>query len=403
MKRITTVRTSVTAFSFLFTVTAVALAAQNSTIITKTSSSSSGSSSANTSSTKTSRVRKTAHHRARNVRRFVSKPKGSSFGDPTAGDDTSGEDLIVRQAAVDALGNLMGSMVAVDPTTGRILTVVNQKMAFESGYQPCSTFKPAVALAALEEGVITNDSTRLRLGKSWYLDLKESLARSNNMYFAKLGTMLGLNKMREYAEEFGFASPAVWGVEKEAHGSFPTQPPPESMGGVGKVASFGEGISQTLFQLVSFVSAVSNGGTLYYLQYPRTPEEMENFQPRVKRQLNIEQWLTPVREGMMDAVLFGTARRAKQPDMPVLGKTGTCSQDGMKLGWFAGYAQRDGGLAVAVLQRTSQPMGGGPHAAEIAGRFFRTLANEKYFIRHEQEQPKPAMPTVPAASIQLFQ
>ncbi len=97
--------------------------------------------------------------------------------------------------------------------------------------------------------------------------------------------------------------------------------------------------------------------------------------------LEIGRWLEPVRQGMMEAVLFGTARRARQPDMIVLGKTGTCSQDGMKLGWFAGYSQQEGGVAVAVLQRTSQPMGGGPHAAELAGHLFRKLADQNYFAR----------------------
>jgi cell division protein FtsI/penicillin-binding protein 2 len=91
-------------------------------------------------------------------------------------------------------------MVAVDPKSGRILTIVNQKLAFAGGYQPCSTFKPAVALAALQEGVITGESSRMRLGKRWYLDLQQSLAHSNNFYFAKLGTLLGLGTMRKYAE-----------------------------------------------------------------------------------------------------------------------------------------------------------------------------------------------------------
>ena len=298
--------------------------------------------------------------------------------DPTIGDDSRGEDPVVRQAAVEALGSLTGSMVVVNPNTGRILTIVNQKLAL-NGYQPCSTFKPAVALAALEEGVIENDHTRLRLGNKWYMDLTQSLAHSNNVYFAKLGTLLGLSKLREYGQSFGFGEQAGWGIEEEPTGRLPLEPPPASQGGVGKVASFGMGISQTPLQLVSFVSAVANGGTLYYLQYPKTLEGQENFAPRVKRKLDIGRWLEPVRQGMLEAVLFGTARRAHQPDMTILGKTGSCSQDGMKLGWFAGYSDHEKGLAVAVLQRTIQPMGGGPHAAEVAGRLFRRLSDQHYF------------------------
>ena len=309
---------------------------------------------------------------------------------------------MVRQAAVEALGNLMGTMVVVDPGNGRILSIVNQNLALKSGYRPCSTFKPAVALAALEEGVIENDHSRLQLGKKWYLDLQQSLAFSNNVYFAKLGTILGLDKLRKYGEAFGFGEQAGWGIAEEPPGAFPEEPPPPSQGGVGKVAVFGEGISQTTLQLVSFVSAVANGGSLYYLQYPSSPEEIRNYRARLKRKLDIGRWLEPVRQGMREAVLFGTARRANQPDVAILGKTGTCSQDGMRLGWFAGYSEGDGGVAVAVLQRTSQPMGGGPHAAELAGHLFRKLADENYFAQLAAARVAPtaspnARPAISAA------
>jgi len=60
----------------------------------------------------------------------------------------------VRQAAVEGLGRYNGAVVAVDPNTGRILTIVNQKIAFGDGYIPCSTIKPTIALAALQENVI---------------------------------------------------------------------------------------------------------------------------------------------------------------------------------------------------------------------------------------------------------
>src|SRR6266567_9333105 len=74
----------------------------------------------------------------------------SSFAeDIAAGDITTGEDPVVRQAAVDALGNMNGTVVAIEPTSGRVLAMVNQKLALSSGAQPCSTIKLSVALAAL--------------------------------------------------------------------------------------------------------------------------------------------------------------------------------------------------------------------------------------------------------------
>src|SRR5690349_12282962 len=81
-----------------------------------------------------------------------------TYADSISADDPTYDDPVVRQAIVDALGRYNGSVVAVDPNTGRILSVVNQKIAFSDGYIPCSTIKPTIAVAALEENVITRDT-----------------------------------------------------------------------------------------------------------------------------------------------------------------------------------------------------------------------------------------------------
>ena len=106
------------------------------------------------------------------------------------------------------------------------------------------------------------------------------------------------------------------------------------------MSSFGQGIQMTPLQLGALVSSIANGGTLYYLQYPRTTEEQANFTPRVKRQLNIESLLPEVRDGMLAAVLYGTARSSYiSDDAQALGKTGTCSDSASRLGWFVSYAE----------------------------------------------------------------
>jgi cell division protein FtsI/penicillin-binding protein 2 len=160
---------------------------------------------------------------------------------------------------------------------------------------------------------------------------------------------------------------------------------------VGKVASFGQGISMTMLQLASFTSALANGGTLYYLQY-LTPEEQAYFEPKIKRELNLGSSLAVVREGMEEAVLTGTARRAKQPDVHVMGKTGTCSENRARLGWFAGYNNEPGGVAVVVLLRTGVKLGGGARASEVAGRVFRKLDEREYYARASQRLPQTALP-----------
>ena len=318
----------------------------------------------------------------------TARPKVAST-EPFAEDDTLHDDPVVREAAVKALGNFRSAaLVSVDPSNGRILTIVNQKLAFES-YQPCSTFKPAIALAALEEGLIEKDKTRLQLGRRWYLDLTRSLTISNNLYFEKLGGLLGLEKMRDYAQRFGFGELSSWGLPDEPRGAVPTKAPPASRGGVGRIASFGEGIEQTPLQLASFMSAVANGGTLFYLQYPL---DEGRFEPLVKRRLEIGPWLGPVREGLEGAVLKGTARSAKQPDATILGKTGTCRQKGARLGWFAGYSQEEGGLAVAVLLRGGRSSG--PLAAGLAGKFYRSLADRKYVAQSARDSRRSAPPAV---------
>jgi hypothetical protein len=72
-----------------------------------------------------------------------------TFADSTLGDIATFDDSVVRQAAIAGLGRYNGSVVAVDPNTGRILSIVNQKLAFSSGFIPCSTIKPVIAVAAL--------------------------------------------------------------------------------------------------------------------------------------------------------------------------------------------------------------------------------------------------------------
>ena len=240
--------------------------------------------------------------------------------DPTAGDDIRGEDLEVRRAAVDALGKRNGLVVVVNPTNGRILTIVNQKLALSTGFQPCSTFKPAVALAALKEGIIT-ESTEIRVNRRTYMTMTEAIAVSNNPFFATLGKKLGFARVREYAARWGFGQKAGWNIEGEDPGVFPDRPP---YGGVGYLCSHGAGIKATALQMAAFVSALANGGDLYYLQYPRTTGEIVNFRPRLKRKLFISQYLPKLKNAMAATVLYGTGASAYDYDHTIYGKTGTC-------------------------------------------------------------------------------
>ena len=316
-----------------------------------------------------------------------------TFADSFSGDIATFDDPMVREAAVAGLGRYNGSVVAVDPNTGRILTVVNQKLAFSDGYIPCSTIKPTIALAALEENVITRD-TMLKVSRRKYMNLTEAMAHSNNVFFEELGRRMGFETVSKYARLLGLGELAGYNLPEEHPGAFPMQPP--AFGGVARMSSFGEGIQMTPFQLVSLAAAFANGGTLYYLQYPRTDDEKQAFAPRVKRELNIGTILPELREGMLAAVLYGTGKSSYDHggDETPLGKTGTCDDHTTpsKIGWFVTYAdEAHPKIALAVLLRGNTRRVKGPTAAEVAGRIYRRLREQNYFaVTSPAAEPKIA-------------
>jgi len=297
-----------------------------------------------------------------------------TYADSTLGDHVDGEDLQIRRAAVEALGQYNGSVVVVDPSNGRILSMVNQRVALGSGFQPCSTIKISVALAGLSEKTIQS-ANKFRVG-NLRMDLTYALAHSNNFYFATLGEKLGFEKVSYYAHLFGYGENAGLNIPGEQPGRFPSAPPQN--GGVGMMSSFGEGISQTPLQLAALMSAVANGGTLYYLQYPRSQAEANSFVPRVKRHLDISKLIPLVEPGMRGAVEFGTAHRARE-DGQIAGKTGTCTDNHTHLGWFGSFNDVGNRKLVAVVLLTGGRPAIGPLAAGIAGDFYRRLSETNYF------------------------
>ncbi len=317
------------------------------------------------------------HRRHRHYEHFYT----SSYDNQnTIGDVATGEDPVVRAAAIDALGNFNGTALAIDPNTGRILAMVNQKLALSEGAEPCSTIKLAVGLAALSERVVTKD-TMVRLGRRSRMNLTQALAHSNNAYFEALGRKLGFERVKHYANLFGLGELAGYNIEGEHLGIYPDEELEAKKGGVGRMCSFGESISLTPLQLGALVSAMANGGTLYYLQHPNTPEEIVSFQPKVKRVLDISNAIPEMVDGMSGAVRYGTARtlRTSFSEEPILGKTGTCSNNGTRFGWFASYADTNYGRIVTVVFLRGGYEVFGPRAAEITGKLYRNLYDHSFF------------------------
>jgi penicillin-binding protein 2 len=317
--------------------------------------------------------------------RYGERFTASSFADVdnlTLGDVSDGEDPLVRASLIDALGNMNGTALAIDPNTGRILAMVNQKLALSPGAEPCSTIKLSVALAALDEGIVTRD-TPVNLGGGYKVDMTYALARSINPYFEELGRTLGFERVKHYANMFGLGELAGYNIQGEQLGKYPDHELPAAQGGVGRMCSFGESVSMTPLQLGALVAAIANGGTLYYLQHPQTPQEISDFEPKVKRILNIAPIIPDIVPGMAGAVnaSFGTARslRTNFTEFPVMGKTGTCSNNGTRYGWFGSYSNTPTGRIVTVFFLEGGRPTFGPKAAELTGRFYRALWDRNYF------------------------
>ena len=310
-----------------------------------------------------------------------------TFGEPTMGDEAAGDDPIVRQAAVEALGQYNGTVVVADPATGRLLTVVNQKLAYRNGFTPCSTIKVVAAMGSLMEGNVDRDSRRNNL------NLTTAIARSNNPFFAQLGTELGFEKVTHYARLFGLGEKAVYGLDDEHPGTLPLGIPRE---GLGMMTSFGSGINLTPLQLAGALSAIANGGTLYWLQYPRNQLEVESMHPRIKRSINVQPFLDEIRPGLAGAVEYGTARRAfYDASEPVFGKTGTCthSDNQTHLGWFGSFNEVEGRkLVVVVLLTGGRPING-PVASGVAGEVYKNLSKARYYSR------TPLLPFTPTVEM----
>jgi cell division protein FtsI/penicillin-binding protein 2 len=313
--------------------------------------------------------------------------------DPTVGDNVDGDDLVIRRAAVAALGGVNGSVVVVDPNTGRILTMVNQKLALQSGFIPCSTIKLVTSLAALSERVVEPNDW-IYIGRYTRFNLTTALAKSNNQYFATLGNRLGFDRVTRYAQMLGLGEKATLDMDGEQPGTIAAEPP--KIGGVGLMTSFGEGFTVTPLELAALVSTIANGGTLYYLQYPRSQAEIDQFTPKIKRPLDFaSNEIADIRPGMRGAVDFGTARRAADvADDPVFGKTGTCTDfpSSNHMGWFGSFNDVGTHQLVVVVMLTGGSNVSGGVAAGVAGAIYRSLSEQSYFaavdVAHQKGLPE---------------
>lgn len=337
----------------------------------------------------------------------------------------------VQRAAAEALGDNQGSVVAIDPRTGAILAMVsnpsydpNRLARHNTGlviaaynelladpgdplinraiagdlYHPGSVFKLLVASAALDSGVLREDSTvanppslqlplsstviynsgRGTCGPGEQVTLADALRISCNIPFAEIGAEVGVNVMRDYAERFGFG--AQLAIPMAVTPSiFPANPDAAQL----MLSSFGQSdVRVTPLQVAMVTAAIANGGQLM------TPTLVENiraqdlsiiepFKPQVLSTPISATTSETMKRLMVANVDNGAASNGRINGVAVGGKTGTAQNgEGQPLTlWFTGFAPADNPqIAVAVVVENGTSFGNAV-AAPIARQVMEAVLN----------------------------
>ncbi|HKO60279.1 MAG TPA: SpoIID/LytB domain-containing protein [Pyrinomonadaceae bacterium] len=272
-----------------------------------------------------------------------------SLTDSTSATTEAELDRRLQSVATAALSDTHGTIVVIDPQTGRIRAVVNPEIAFGESLPPGSTIKPFTMIAAMNSGVVQQDSTTLCREEYSHdtfhtvcshprdlgpLNPTDALAYSCNYYFGKVGERLSEPAFAATLAQFGFGKKTGVNFHGEAGGKL-VRGAWRSQNAIGETENF----YATPIQLLNAYSALVNGGRLFVPQVTSP----ESFQPRLQTELPIdnEQRMLLVK-GMRGAVRYGTAETASLYSLPnyIFGKTGTATQiNGFRTqGWFVGFA-----------------------------------------------------------------
>ncbi len=394
--------------------------------------------------------------------------------EPRAGNDViSTVDMALQKIVQQSLrGHPSGAVVVMDVDTGRVLAatskpaydpnVITSGLSFEQQralnenifrpridktlyetYFPGSTFKPFSAMAAMEEGKITEAdvfhcSGFHEFGRRTFkcpkphgdISLRDGLVVSCNVLFYNLAEMTGMDTIARYAREFGFGAQTRVGYNSEASGFIPTKAwyakrfPGQFRIGFTLNAAIGQGnVKATLMQVAAAYSAIANGGTIYRPQVIRRIETgdgdlVKDFPPEVVRRVAVSQRTLDL---MMDSLVGvvedenGTAHGARTEGVDIAGKTGTAQvvrrarKPGDDLNqhyylnrdhaWFAAVAPSIE-PEIAIVTLIEHGGAGGEHAApvavEITRRYFEEIAprQEEPLIAEEQQPPRDKAPLV---------
>ncbi len=289
--------------------------------------------------------------------------------------------------------------------------------AIAGTYPSGSTIKPAMAAAALEENIITKDTSFLSSGGiqvgPWFFpdwqngghgrtDVRKSIAESVNTFYYIIGggykdvVGLGVDRITKYLEEFGLSTILGIDIPGEASGFLPSKQWKEEAKGerwyVGDTynLSIGQGdLLLTPLQLVMYISSIANGGTLYKPHLVRSisdvvsGEEKEVQHEAIKKIPIADRHIETVRQAMKDCSEKGSCRLLSLLPFTTAGKTGTAQWSNSKdaHAWFTAFAPYDN-PEISLVILVEEGEGGSMTAAPIAFEFLNWWWK---YTQHQEE------------------
>jgi penicillin-binding protein 2 len=345
------------------------------------------------------------------------------------------EAAVAKQIGVIAqrIGHRIGAAAIVeDPNSGAVLAFVSQpnidpndfasgisdkrydqylndplrslfNRAISGAYPTGSTFKMITSSAALATGLLTADSTRycggvFDLGGFYFYDdlagghgtlhLPDAIAESCDVFFYQVGHELGIDRLDRFARAFGIGRPTGIDLPGETSGILPSPAWKQRVyndqwyAGDTVNTAIGQGyLEASPIQMLTVVSAVANGGTLYRPRLTREITDphgkvLQTFAPQVIGHVPVpDSDLAIIRRGMLGAIEspYGTAHNIEIPGFAFAGKTGTAENvptadnpSGRNHAWFVCFAPYDHPTIAIVVFMDQSGGFGAVNAAPVA-------------------------------------
>lgn len=275
--------------------------------------------------------------------------------------------------------------------------------AISGEYPPGSTFKIVTGAAALELGKVTPEEKILDTGKHWiipkgnamgealgWIDFKQALAKSDNVYFYEMGNRLGIDNLEKYARMFGLGAVTGINLPSESDGLVANRRYKEKVYGEDWYlsetfdAAIGQGFQlATPLQMLQIISQVANGGHRFkphLVSKILAPDGnvVKTFEPEEVGQVQLsERTLSLIRQSLREVAAEGGTASDAFGDFPVpiAGKTGTAENShGDDHGWFVAYAPYDD-PRIAVVVIVEQGGFGASSAVPIAKKIMEAAFN----------------------------